>query len=255
VLEHFLVSRVVVLVTKNCDADCWVSEVAVLTEHVLAQGVLELFFVVLAIELDPIRLLHLDAELFTSHDEGVVDLVGDFKVGPLSRVLVNHNPLVSQQLNWLLNRQLSEDTLIAVDHLFVTEDLRCRKNLGLDLDGRILDLKIPLLNCLLGDQILAHLLNSGNLLFGRDVSLPQSISHACSLAHTVRYTVQKAELWRKVVLLIRNLDQEERLLCVTDCLAIGLLEVLSHRDGLIVVEESLLNRVGVEVNVRHEIGA
>jgi len=66
--------------------------------------VLELFFVVLTIKLDPVGLLNLDAKLFTRHDEGVVNLVSHFEVGSLSRVLVDHNPLVSQQLNWLLNR-------------------------------------------------------------------------------------------------------------------------------------------------------
>jgi len=56
------------------------------------------------------------------------------------------------------------------------------------------------------------------------------------------------------VLLISNLDKEEGLLGVTDCLAVGLLEVLSHRDGLIVVQEGLLHRVSLKVDVCHKIG-
>lgn len=62
--KHFLVHAVVVLIAKYNKTDGRVLEDLV-AHHVLAQLVLKLLTVVLALHLNPVRLFHLDIETVT----------------------------------------------------------------------------------------------------------------------------------------------------------------------------------------------
>lgn len=97
-LEHFFVSRVVVLITKNSHANSWVDEDTVRsTSHVLSQLVLELFLIVFTVHLNKMRLLNFNSELLTSVTHRVIDFVGNLVVGTLFGMLVDHDPLILQQ--------------------------------------------------------------------------------------------------------------------------------------------------------------
>ena len=90
--------------------------------HVSKELVLHLRVVRLALQLDPVGLLDADLQLSVCLAEVLVDVVGAFEVGSLTRilvlrVLVDHDPVLVRQIDGLLNRQLLQRLLIALDHL------------------------------------------------------------------------------------------------------------------------------------------
>ena len=81
---------------------------------------------------------------------------------------VDKNPAVGGQVDGPLDGQLAEHLLIAVDHLTLLEDFGCREHLSLKLHRLNIDLEAPVSDALLLEEVLAHLLNSGDLLAGVD---------------------------------------------------------------------------------------
>ena len=62
----------------------------------------------------------------------------------------------------------------------------------------------------------------------RDTSLCQSLSHTTTLSDAVGYTIKHAELRWQVVVLVGDLDKEERLIAIGDVLVVLLGEVLRN---------------------------
>jgi len=57
------------------------------------------------------------------------------------------------------------------------------------------------------------------------------------------------------MLLISDLDHEQRLIDVTHSFAVDVLEVLSQVDHLTVVSKTMLNRAGIKVDILHEVAS
>lgn len=57
------------------------------------------------------------------------------------------------------------------------------------------------------------------------------------------------------MLLISDLDNEQRLIDVTHSFAVDVLEVLSQVDHLTVVSKTMLNRAGIKVNILHKVAS
>ena len=83
----------------------------------------------------------------------------------------------------------------------------------------------------------------------------ESFSHAWTFANAVGNSINKTELWRKILVLVGDPDDKQRLLHITQRLVVHVLEVLSNVDLLIVVRESLLDRIGLEVDVGDEVAS
>ena len=114
-------------------------------------------------------------------------------------------------------------------------------------------MQIPLFYCFLRAEVVTHLLDPCDLILRSDVCTLQSFSHAWALANAIRNTINEAEFWRKILLLICNFNDEERLLDIANCLVIDILEVLSNADLTAVLQESHLDRTRREVNILNEV--
>ena len=57
------------------------------------------------------------------------------------------------------------------------------------------------------------------------------------------------------MLLISDLDHEQRLIDVTHSFAVDVLEVLSQVDHLTVVSKTMLNRAGIKVDILDEVAS
>jgi len=57
------------------------------------------------------------------------------------------------------------------------------------------------------------------------------------------------------MLLISDLDNEQRLIDVTHSFAVDVLEVLSQVDHLTVVSKTMLNRAGIKVDILHKVAS
>ena len=57
------------------------------------------------------------------------------------------------------------------------------------------------------------------------------------------------------MLLISDLDHEQRLIDVTHSFAVDVLEVLSQVDHLTVVSKTMLNRAGIKVDILHKVAS
>ena len=200
-LEQFLVHAVVVFVAEDYEDDLGVAEDTVRpSHHVLKQLVLDLAVVVLLLQLDEVGLLHLDLQHATGLAERVVDVVGDIEVGALSwarllRVLVDHDPLILQQVDCLLNRKPLQCLLATLNDLAISEQLHLRgaEDEAVEGDGNLLDLQAPVFHgILLGEQVY-HLLDLPNLLLRGDASHCKGVSHPSSLPDGVGDAIEETE--------------------------------------------------------------
>ena len=57
----------------------------------------------------------------------------------------------------------------------------------------------------------------------------ESFSHAWTFANAVGNSINKTELWRKILVLVGDPDDKQRLLHITQRLVVHVLEVLSNR--------------------------
>ena len=60
--------------------------------------------------------------------------------------MVDHDPVVMLKVDGFLDRKLPEDIFVTVDDLVVREDLWSSKDMRLQFDGNILDVKVPVLD-------------------------------------------------------------------------------------------------------------
>jgi len=85
--------------------------------------------VVLSRKLDPVGLFNSDAELSASFTHRLVDLVSSVEI----ILLVDKDPLLSGEVDGLLDPKPSKLLLIAADHLTLFKDLRRAENLSFHL--------------------------------------------------------------------------------------------------------------------------
>lgn len=228
VSKHFLVHLVVLLATEDSQAKCWMFELIFRCHHVLSKSEAELLFVLLIFHLDPVGFFDFDLELTRCLDKIIVDLISDSEVVSPCTLLVDHDPLFILEVDRILDGKLPENVLVNVDDLVVLEDLWSTKDMRLHFNGHLLDVEVPVLDRLLIEESVAHLLDLSHLLSWCDPCLSKGISHASTFAHTVWYSVEHAELRWQVVVLVRDLDEEEWLVEVGDLLVIDLREVLCN---------------------------
>ena len=183
VSKHLFEHLVVVLASENGQAKSWMSEVSLVLHHELLKSEAKFLFVLLVLELDPVGLFDLDLELSRCLDQIVVDLVSDGEVVPPLTLLVDHDPLVVLEVDGILDGQLPQNVLVAVDDLVVLEDLRSTEDVRLHLDGHLLDAEVPVLDRLLVEEDVAHLLDLIHLLLGSDPRLSKSVSHSGTFSH------------------------------------------------------------------------
>ena len=142
-----------------------------------------------------------------------------------------------------------------MDELFALDDLRRREYFGLETDWLLPNFEAPVLDCLLLEKLVHHILDFAHLLTGADTRLGQRISHPSAFAHTIRHAVQQAKLRRQVTHILCDLNHEERLRFNSDLLLVMKFEVASHVDLFILPKENLGHRIFVEDYVEHEVGA
>ena len=122
-------------------------------------------------------------------------------------------------------------------------------------DRDLLDLQTPVLHGVLLGKRVDHLLDLIDLLLWRNAGHSQGISHASTFADGIRDTIEQAELRGQVVLLLAVLDQEARLVEVSDSLAVGALEILGDGHLPVVPGERGVRRSLLEVDVFNVVGA
>ncbi len=99
VLQHYLFEGlVIILALEHTDDHRWMTELFV-AHHVLPQLLIKLFLVVLFGKLDPMRLFNSELKLLRCFLEVFVNVVSDL-VGAVV-VLIDHDPLLVQQVDWL----------------------------------------------------------------------------------------------------------------------------------------------------------
>ena len=140
--HHFFKHLVVRLTLKNTEHDSWVTELA--SSNVLTDFSVEFATIVLFLHLDPVGLLDLDSELFGRLAHVVVDGVGSAEDSIV--VLVDHDPLLFEEIASIHNRLLAEGGFITVDHLLLVNHLHTGKHLGVNGYRCFIDFKLPLLH-------------------------------------------------------------------------------------------------------------
>ena len=86
-------------------------------------------------------------------------------------------------MDGILDGKLPQNVLVTVDDLVVLEDLRSTEDVRLHLDGHLLDAEVPVLDRLLVEEDVAHLLDLIHLLLGSDPRLSKSVSHSGTFSH------------------------------------------------------------------------
>ena len=93
------------------------------------------------------------------------------------------------------------------------------------------------------------------LIVWSDMSPFEGLSHACTLFHAVTDTINQAELRRKIVYLVCDLDNEQWLVNIAQSFAVDVLEVRRDINGLAVVHELMLQWARIEVDVLNNVAA
>ena len=104
------------------------------------------------------------------------------------------------------------------------------------------------------EQNFAHFLDLVDLVLRIDPGSGESVTHAWRLADAIRDTIKEAQLRWEVVLLVRDLDLEERLTKISELSVIDLLEILSNFSLLVIETECRVDGVLLEVNVIDNVG-
>ena len=244
---------VVFLTGQKNNNDSWESELVsfVATVHVFEEPFFELFSALLRVRIDPVGVLNFDSKLLRSHLHSTENRVGNLFIV----VFINKDPLFFQESNWFLDRESSQDVLIAVDDLVLFEDSGRSQDICLHPDGSLFQLKTPLFNTLLTKKFLAHVLNLFNFLLRSYTCLHQSIAHASSFANVIGDSIHETELRRKVEVSFLIADEEEGLLVVRDSQAIVGLEVVSDRNLLRSELKLLFVWVSTKINISDDIRA
>lgn len=87
-----------------------------------------------------------DLQSCRSFNKAVVYLISYLVVAALSTFLIDHNPLIVEQVPRLLDRKLSQGSFVAVDNLIVGEDLRRSKHMALDANWCLINAQFPVFN-------------------------------------------------------------------------------------------------------------
>ena len=124
----------------------------------------------------------------------------------------------------------------------------------MQLDWNLLNLKTPILDCLLLEKLLTHLLDLVDLVLWSDPRPGQSVTHAWRLSDAIRDSIDQTELWRKVVVGVRDLDSEERLADILHSLVVDLAEVVSDLCLNIIEDERVTDWVLLKVNIVDDVG-
>ena len=111
------------------------------------------------------------------------------------------------------------------------------------------------MHALLLCQQIDHALDLIDLILGRDARHGESIAHACTLASSLRHTVNQAELRWQELFLLTNLHKEAGLVEVGHFLVVNLHEVLGKLDRSTIPEELISARSSLEVHIIHIVGA
>ena len=93
-----------------------------------------------------------------------------------------------------------------------------------------------------------------HFLLGIDATASEAVTHAGAGANAFWHTVDTAELRRQVDHALTVLNDEKRLPMVCNVFAIGYLHVPAHTNFLIIVQESFVRGVRVEVDVAYLVG-
>ena len=205
------------------------------------------------IELNPVGFFDLHSKLLARLAEVVVDVVGHLKVRALLAVLVNHDPFLTSKVDSLLNRQLAEHVLIHVNDLTTLKNLRSGHDARADLNRCLLNRDVPIFESLLAHKLAGHPFDFVHFLFRRNVRLLEGKAHGLAFLHAVGDTVNEAELRGQVVDLVRDLNDEQGLVHVSEHLVVDILEVSSQADLLAVVREHVLQGARRVVDVLHEV--
>ena len=123
-LVELLVLVIEALIAKNHKEHFWESVLS--CSDIVLNFFLHAIQIGLVLKFDPIWLLDSDAKLDTGLSERLKDVVcgvivvATFPFG----ALIDHDPLISEQIDTLLDRQFAKYTLIDVNDLILLENLR-----------------------------------------------------------------------------------------------------------------------------------
>lgn len=168
---------------------------------------------------------------------------------------VNHDPLVLLEVDRVLDGQPSQSSFIAVDDLVALEDLGRAEDVSAHGLRGSFQLESPVLDALLVEELLRHILNLLDLVLRSDSGLSESITHASAFLHFVGDSINEAEFRRKVEVLVLVLDEEKRLLGTSNDHVVMALEVLGNTDLLALEVELHGHGTEVEFNVRHNVSS
>lgn len=146
-----------------------------ISSHVFLDLTVKLLPVCLLGQFNPVRLFNLKTELLGRLAQVVVDVVGDSEDAIV--VLVDHDPLVLQQVTGLMDGTLTQSVVIALHDLLVRDHLRRCKDLRLHSDGVSFHLNRPVFDSFLVEQSGDHLGDPFQFFSWVDSGVCQGITH------------------------------------------------------------------------------
>lgn len=158
----------------------------------------------LVIKLNPVGLFNSDTQLYASLSERIVDIVRSIVVtaavaSSLLWALVDHDPLIFQQVDSLLDGKFTKHIFINVDHLVLLEDLRSSEDsLTAELNWVARKGDIPVFQDLLLHQEVHTVVDLSHLLVRVDSADGKGVTHTRTSADGLRDAIDSAELRRQM---------------------------------------------------------
>lgn len=154
-----------------------------------------------------------------------------------------------------MDGQASELLLVADNDLVAFDELGWLEHVGAHLDGSSFDAEAPILDGLLLEELVDHLLDLVHFLNWIDASGLQSLTHLEGILHGRGHSVNQTEFRRKVKDGASILDGEERLIGLGDLHIVSMLEVVDHVDLLTFEVEGLSSRGATPDDLVDVVGA
>jgi hypothetical protein len=151
-----------------------------IASDVVLDLVVELLPVCLFGQFNPVGLFNLETKLLRRLAQVVVDVISNSEHAIV--VLVDHNPLVLQQVSWLMDGSLAQSIVITLHDLLVRDHLRCCKNLCLHSNRVSFHLDRPVFDSFLVEQSGDHLGDPFQFFSWVDPCMSQGISHTSTFS-------------------------------------------------------------------------
>ena len=187
-----------------------------------------------------------------------IDIVSCVIIAPASATtdLIAHDPFFTAEVHSFLDGKTSHHILVDIDDLVLLKDLGFWQDCLIVHINRIAAYgEVPVLEHWLSDQYLDELVDVSHLLVWIDTADSEAVTHTRASSDAVRYAINTAEFRWKMDHVFAVFDDDQRLIHVCNVLVVDHLHVLGHTYLLVVVDELLVYRISVVVDITDLVGA